>query len=1323
MAVGKTNKKAGRKGNKKKTVDPMTLKEWYDIKAPSIFQVRNPGKTLVTRTKGTKIASEGLKGRVFEFSLGDLNNDEDLGYRKVKLCCEDVQGTSVLTNFHGMDLTRDKLCSLIKKWQTLIEAQVDVRTTDGYLLRISCIGFTKKQENQIKQTCYAQASQIRAVRKKMCDIMSEEAGKCDLRELVQKFIPENISGEILKAVQSIYPMQNVYIRKVKALKKPKFDLIKLMEMHGDNTTEDVGMEMEREVEEGAEVVAADECFSSKASSDEPSADAAADSKAESGSSPAAESTPLNTLVSSEGASPSLLTGPRITSKKGYLERENMIRETQKAVREYYKEGMYQDALEVTQRLVDQVDDHFGRNHGVYGSALSDMALMMKAMGNHQEATEVYLKALEVYRTVYQGEENASFASTLHNLGMAFRAMAEDSKKLEKIPLMERAAESFERCVQIREKILTNNHPDLQLARSRLATVQGLLGGEKERTEARLRAALDGLQMAVGNDDASTANAMTNLALFLKGDGQHAEATELYTTVLAIRKKLYGPKHFDVLVSMHNLSMAHHAAGREDEAVKLQEEIARIGEEMGMTTEEQNEMSAAADKSAPDAGTLESTGTGTAPGKKTKGGDGGEDGVSGTTWKPMHARSRRKGKRNVTPPVVGLASSQCTAMPPMASRLVSAALLAILGLALASQTAGIDSSAAATTRTDDNPRPNVLVVVVDDLGWKDVGFHEPTFSTPNLDAMVAEGVELSTFYTAPTCTPSRAQLMTGRYSYRMGMQDSVLHSTEPRGVPLTETFVGEKLQLAGYGTAAVGKWHLGMHMPQYLPVERGFDEYYGILTGGGGHYAHMSVSQEFTPRGPGGKARTFTGPNIVEGSELAAGKEDAGIHSTELYTKKAAEYVEAMSAKDNPWFLYLSYQAIHDPIETDDTWINGRSCESISAENSSIGENDDTNYENRKVACGMVAQIDNGLGALRGLLEGLGEWDNTVVMFFSDNGGLASHGSVNRPFRGGKGDYWEGGVHVPAFVSGGFVSAALKRNGVEPYRYGHLTHVTDIHSTVLRLGGYSGGGDGSDELDGFDLWDAMVETKAAVREAVVINLNSPNFASSGAVRWGKYKLIRNPEPMETVIYSRVQSKLMGEGLVVSEATLAEAVSTVHDQVHLSDPKMYLFDIEQNPSESIEEGCGAHRWLGPVESCANLYNIPAFRDVRKKLEGMMLKAERESAAPTLRWEDDGPLADPANFGGWVPWRDRDGDPLASYSGVLTGGEEAEVAARDADSPAATGVSLAGVGWGGEQGGTVENAITVTATYASGLAMFIAIIAVGSTFVAYRAAHRVL
>jgi small subunit ribosomal protein S3Ae len=135
-----------------------------------------------------EIASDGLKGRVFEVSLADLNGgDETQGYRKIKLVCEDVNGYEVLTNFHGMDITRDKLCSLIRKWQSLIEAFVDVRTTDGYYLRMFCIGFTKKQENQkAKSTCYAQSGQVRSIRKKMFDIMTEEASKCDLKELVQK---------------------------------------------------------------------------------------------------------------------------------------------------------------------------------------------------------------------------------------------------------------------------------------------------------------------------------------------------------------------------------------------------------------------------------------------------------------------------------------------------------------------------------------------------------------------------------------------------------------------------------------------------------------------------------------------------------------------------------------------------------------------------------------------------------------------------------------------------------------------------------------------------------------------------------------------------------------------------------------------------------------------------------------------------------------------------------------------------------------------------------------------------------------------------------
>ncbi len=129
-----------------------------------------------------------MKGRVFEVSLADLNGgDETQNYRKIRLVAEDVQGFDVVTNFHGMDMTRDKLCSLIRKWQSLIEAFVDVWTTDGYHLRIFAVGFTKKQNaQQTKKTSYAQSGQIRAIRAKMTSIITDHASKCDLKELVQK---------------------------------------------------------------------------------------------------------------------------------------------------------------------------------------------------------------------------------------------------------------------------------------------------------------------------------------------------------------------------------------------------------------------------------------------------------------------------------------------------------------------------------------------------------------------------------------------------------------------------------------------------------------------------------------------------------------------------------------------------------------------------------------------------------------------------------------------------------------------------------------------------------------------------------------------------------------------------------------------------------------------------------------------------------------------------------------------------------------------------------------------------------------------------------
>jgi small subunit ribosomal protein S3Ae len=258
MAVGK-NKKLGkkRKAGNRKVVDPFSKKEWYDVKAPNSFPIRTVGKTVVSKTVGTKVAKDSLMGRVYEVSLGDLKpSGEDDAFRKFKLKVDEVTGSQCLTNFYGMDLTTDKLRSLVRKWHSLIEAHADVKTTDGYTLRLFAIGFTKRRVNQHRKTSYAQTAQVKAIRKKMVDIMTREASTVDLHHLVLKLIPETIGREIERAAELVYPLQNVLIRKVKMLRAPKVDIGKLLELHGGadavasaSQASDVGQPIARTEEE------------------------------------------------------------------------------------------------------------------------------------------------------------------------------------------------------------------------------------------------------------------------------------------------------------------------------------------------------------------------------------------------------------------------------------------------------------------------------------------------------------------------------------------------------------------------------------------------------------------------------------------------------------------------------------------------------------------------------------------------------------------------------------------------------------------------------------------------------------------------------------------------------------------------------------------------------------------------------------------------------------------------------------------------------------------------------------------------------------------
>jgi len=205
------------------------------VRVPSNFDVAAPTMTPCNKAAGQKIPADSLRGRVFEISLGDLNqNASEQAWRKVKVQCEEVKGFDCFTNYHGLDITRDKLCTLVKKWHSTIEAFAQAKTNDGYQVRMFSIAFTRRQKRQVKATCYAKNSQQKLIRQKMMEIMVTECQKSSLKDLFKNFLSDTIVKQITKECSKVFPLENVMIKKVKVLKKPKFDLTKLMELYQSN---------------------------------------------------------------------------------------------------------------------------------------------------------------------------------------------------------------------------------------------------------------------------------------------------------------------------------------------------------------------------------------------------------------------------------------------------------------------------------------------------------------------------------------------------------------------------------------------------------------------------------------------------------------------------------------------------------------------------------------------------------------------------------------------------------------------------------------------------------------------------------------------------------------------------------------------------------------------------------------------------------------------------------------------------------------------------------------------------------------------------------
>jgi len=229
--------RAKKGGKKKRAVDVFLKKDWYVVKVPK-YMPTTQNKWRVGYTPATKgKARKALESRSFVINLGDLQNEDqknehdDLNWKKFKFITEEVFGDKILTQWHGMEITRDKRCSLIRKWHSMITAFCDAKTTDGYVLRVKALAFTKRQMGQIKKNCYAKTSQMRVIRGRMREIIRNHVSGSDLKGVVDKLSKSDIGNDIRKSCQLTFPLKICLIEKVKVLRKPKKDVAKLMEMH------------------------------------------------------------------------------------------------------------------------------------------------------------------------------------------------------------------------------------------------------------------------------------------------------------------------------------------------------------------------------------------------------------------------------------------------------------------------------------------------------------------------------------------------------------------------------------------------------------------------------------------------------------------------------------------------------------------------------------------------------------------------------------------------------------------------------------------------------------------------------------------------------------------------------------------------------------------------------------------------------------------------------------------------------------------------------------------------------------------------------------
>jgi arylsulfatase A-like enzyme len=411
----------------------------------------------------------------------------------------------------------------------------------------------------------------------------------------------------------------------------------------------------------------------------------------------------------------------------------------------------------------------------------------------------------------------------------------------------------------------------------------------------------------------------------------------------------------------------------------------------------------------------------------------------------------------------------------------------------------------------DPQPNILYIVADDLGWKDVGFHGSDIKTPNLDALAAKGVKLEQFYAQPMCTPTRAAIMTGRYPMRYGLQTAVIPQGHTYGLTLDEWLLPQALKDAGYETAIIGKWHLGHADPKFWPKQRGFDYQYGPLIGEIDYFTHKVD----------GKVDWYRNNKVVE---------EEG-YSTTLLGNDAVKLIEEHDP-NKPLFLYLAFNAVHTPYQAPQEYLD--------------------RYKNiedpsRRAYAASATAMDEQIGRVIAAVRQKKMLDNTLIFFQSDNGGTRDPlfaGAItdmskvvlpadNGPFRDGKGSLYEGGTRVVALAS-------WPEHIKEGTTVNEMIHTVDLYPTLVDLAG--GKLNKSKPLDGVDVWGTISEGKPSPRTEIVYNIEP----FRAAIREGDWKLIWHtllPEKIE--LYNIAQDPSETKNLAAENS---EKVSVLQKRIN-------------------------------------------------------------------------------------------------------------------------------------------------------------------------------